>query len=64
MFCWPTYSGTHLPIEEILFKPSHSFIDQSLNAWLVVNPTNGDGFGIGWDYRLSQRHARWRLLKS
>ncbi|HEX5700627.1 MAG TPA: class II glutamine amidotransferase, partial [Rubrobacter sp.] len=35
-------------IEELLYKPDHSLIDQSLHARLGVDTTNGDGFGLGW----------------
>jgi glutamine amidotransferase len=35
-------------IEELLFKPAHSLIDQSLHSRLGAETTNGDGFGIGW----------------
>jgi glutamine amidotransferase len=35
-------------LEELLFKPKHSLIDQSLHSQLGVETTNGDGFGIGW----------------
>ena len=45
---WLAYSGSPLYLEELVFKPEHSIIDQSLSAHSAVNPTNGDGFGIGW----------------
>jgi glutamine amidotransferase len=35
-------------IEELLYKPKHSLIDQSLHSKLGAETTNGDGFGIGW----------------
>jgi glutamine amidotransferase len=35
-------------IEELLYRPEHSLIDQSLHARLGVETTNGDGFGLGW----------------
>jgi predicted glutamine amidotransferase len=35
-------------LEELLFKPAHSLIDQSLHSKLGAETTNGDGFGIGW----------------
>jgi len=37
-----------VPLEELLFKPKHSLIDQSLHSRLGAETTNGDGFGIGW----------------
>jgi glutamine amidotransferase len=35
-------------LEELLYKPAHSLIDQSLHSRLGVETTNGDGFGLGW----------------
>jgi glutamine amidotransferase len=35
-------------IEEVLVKPKHSLVDQSLHSKLGAETTNGDGFGIGW----------------
>ncbi len=45
---WLAYSGSPLSLETILYKPKHSLIDQSLHSDLGAEPTNGDGFGIGW----------------
>jgi glutamine amidotransferase len=45
---WLAYSGSPILIEELLYKPTHSLIDQSLHARLGVETTNGDGFGVGW----------------
>ena len=45
---WLAYSGSPLLLEELLFKPKHSLIDQSLHSKLGATTTNGDGFGIGW----------------
>jgi predicted glutamine amidotransferase len=45
---WLAYSGSPILLEELLYKPDHSLIDQSLHARLGVETTNGDGFGIGW----------------
>jgi len=45
---WMAYSGDALPIEELVFKPEHSLIDQSLSARMSELPTNADGFGLGW----------------
>jgi glutamine amidotransferase len=35
-------------LDELLYKPAHSLIDQSRHARLGVDTTNGDGFGVGW----------------
>ena len=45
---WLAYSGSPIFLEELLYKPDHSLIDQSLHARLGVETTNGDGFGVGW----------------
>ncbi|MFJ8741482.1 class II glutamine amidotransferase [Embleya sp. NPDC127516] len=45
---WLAYAGTPILLETILYKPTHSLIDQSLHSRLGVETTNGDGFGVGW----------------
>src|SRR5262245_9289006 len=45
---WLVYWGSPLKIEDLLYKPQHSLIDQSLHSTLGAETTNGDGFGIGW----------------
>jgi glutamine amidotransferase len=45
---WLAYSGSPILLEELLYKPEHSLIDQSLHSRLGVDTTNGDGFGVGW----------------
>jgi glutamine amidotransferase len=45
---WLAYAGAPLLMENALYSPAHSFIDQSMHAHLGAEPTNGDGFGVGW----------------
>jgi glutamine amidotransferase len=45
---WLAYSGSPILLEELLYKPRYSLIDQSLHSRLGVETTNGDGFGVGW----------------
>jgi glutamine amidotransferase len=45
---WLAYSGTPIRIDNLLYKPEHSLIDQSLHSKLGAETTNGDGFGVGW----------------
>jgi glutamine amidotransferase len=45
---WLAYSGSPLPLEDLLYKPKHSLIDQSMSSRSAETPTNADGFGIGW----------------
>jgi glutamine amidotransferase len=40
--------GQPLLIDELLFKTQHGIVDQSLHSRLGAEPTNGDGFGLGW----------------
>ena len=42
------YSGSPLSIEDLLYAPENSLVVQSLHSRLGVEPTNGDGFGVGW----------------
>ena len=45
---WLAYSGSPLLLEQALYAPAHSLIDQSLHSKLGAETTNGDGFGVGW----------------
>ena len=42
------YRGTSIIINDLLYKPKNSLINQSLHAREIEEPLNGDGFGIGW----------------
>ena len=59
---WLAYHGAPIRLEEILFKPEHSLIDQSLSSKSKDTPTNGDGFGVGW-YGGRTRPGRFRSLR-
>ena len=45
---WLAYSGSPILLEELLYSPMHSLIDQGLHSRLGATTTNGDGFGVGW----------------
>ena len=45
---WLAYSGSPLRLDELLFKPARSLVDQSLHSVQGATTTNGDGFGVGW----------------
>jgi predicted glutamine amidotransferase len=45
---WMAWFGQPVLIEELLFNTKHGIVDQSLHARMGAEPTNGDGFGIGW----------------
>jgi len=42
------YLGDTIFLEELVCKPQHSLVRQSLRADQAKAVTNGDGFGIGW----------------
>lgn len=62
---WLSYVGSPLVLEDVLVRPNHSLIDQSLLARELylpgealseqfrdrAFPTNGDGFGVAWSGR-------------
>jgi predicted glutamine amidotransferase len=45
---WLAYSGSPVLLEDLLYKPEHSLIVQSMHSTLGAETTNGDGFGVGW----------------
>jgi predicted glutamine amidotransferase len=45
---WMAYYGSPVTIDDLLYRPQHSLIDQSLHSKLGAETTNGDGFGVGW----------------
>ena len=45
---WMAYTGSPVLVEDLLYTPTNSLIVQSVHARLGVEPTNGDGFGLGW----------------
>jgi glutamine amidotransferase len=40
--------GQPVLVEELVFNTEHGIVDQSLRARMGAEPTNGDGFGLGW----------------
>jgi predicted glutamine amidotransferase len=57
---WLAYSGTTpVLLEDLLYKPANSLIAQSLHSKLGAEPTNGDGFGVGW-YGAQPTPGRYR----
>src|SRR5882757_966888 len=45
---WLAYSGSPILLKEMLYGGTNSLVDQSLHSRLGAEPTNGDGFGVGW----------------
>ncbi|MDX1612441.1 MAG: class II glutamine amidotransferase, partial [Candidatus Thermoplasmatota archaeon] len=42
------YHGPPVRLHELLYKPEHSLIHQSVHANERKEPLNGDGWGVGW----------------
>ena len=59
---WLAYSGTPLTLEELLYTGDHSLIDQSLHSRFGAEPTNGDGFGVGW-YGVGETPATYHSIE-
>jgi glutamine amidotransferase len=45
---WLAYYGKPIEMDKVLYGPQHSLIEQSLSSRMGAEPTNGDGFGVGW----------------
>ncbi|MDG2424783.1 MAG: class II glutamine amidotransferase [Phycisphaerales bacterium] len=45
---WLAYSGPSIHLDQMLLRPKHSLLAQSLHAWEATFEVNADGFGIGW----------------
>jgi len=45
---WLAYSGSPILLQEALYEGPNSLVSQSLSSKLGAQPTNGDGFGVGW----------------
>jgi predicted glutamine amidotransferase len=45
---WLAYSGSPIPLDELLYRTRYSLIDQSRHSRMGVETTNGDGVGVGW----------------
>jgi predicted glutamine amidotransferase len=58
---WMAWLGQPLLVEELLFNTQHGIVDQSLHARMGAEPTNGDGFGLGW-YGAGERPAVYRSV--
>ncbi|MEV0062509.1 class II glutamine amidotransferase [Nocardia sp. NPDC050718] len=56
------YSGEPILAEDLLFRPEHSLIDQSLHSRMGATTTNGDGFGLGW-YGLGTEPAVYKSIE-
>ena len=59
---WLAYSGSPISISDLLYRPKHSLIDQSLHSELGAETTNGDGFGVGW-YTAEETPGVYRAIE-
>ena len=49
------YAGQEVVLADLIVRPKHSLIKQSIHSREREEPLNGDGFGVGWyDPRLSR----------
>jgi glutamine amidotransferase len=55
------WHGQPVRIDELLFNAPHGIVDQSLHARMGAEPTNGDGFGLGW-YGMGDGAAVYRSV--
>jgi len=59
---WLAYSGSPLPLDELLYKPDHSLIDQSLHAQLGAQTSSGAACGVGWYRGVADTPALFRSI--
>ena len=59
---WMAYSGSPVRLEELLYEPKHSLIDQSLHSTMGAETTKGDGFGVGW-YGVGETPATYHSIE-
>ena len=45
---WLAYSGSPILMKDVLYEGPNSLVHQSLLSRLGAEPTNVDGFGVGW----------------
>lgn len=45
---WLAYQGSPIYLDELVYEPEHSLVNQSINARKAVTRVNADGFGLGW----------------
>jgi glutamine amidotransferase len=54
--------GNPVLMHDLLYLPEHSIVTQSLSSTMGAEPTNGDGFGIGW-YGIGDEPAQFRSVE-
>jgi glutamine amidotransferase len=60
---WLAYVGDPINVGAVLYEPQNSLIHQSLDSRLGAEPTNGDGFGLGWYHEGSATPLQYRTVE-
>jgi glutamine amidotransferase len=60
---WFAYSGATMNVAHLVFRGSNSIVGQSLESHEGAEPTNGDGFGLGWWTDGSNTPSRFRSVE-
>jgi predicted glutamine amidotransferase len=60
---WLAYMGNPQLLSDILFSATHSIVMQSLASTEGAEPTNGDGFGVGWYSTDIDKPALYRTVE-
>ncbi len=60
---WIAYLGPSIPMSLLLVEPKNSLLVQSLQSKEGAEPTNGDGFGVGWYTGLREEPGLYREVR-
>ena len=60
---WIAYLGPSIPMSLLLVEPQNSLLVQSLQSKEGAEPTNGDGFGVGWYTGLREEPGLYREIR-
>ncbi len=60
---WLAYSGSPIPMANLITKPVNSLIHQSRDAQMGATAINADGFGVGWYAPGNPEPALFRSLQ-
>lgn len=56
------YAGTPVLLDDLLFQPKYSLIQQSIHSREREEPLNGDGFGVAWYVPPTQAPGLFRSI--
>lgn len=58
------YLGHQILLDDVLYKPENSLIQQSFQAKEIEEPLNGDGFGVGWyEHNIDPKTGLFRSIQ-